>query len=292
MKKLVKWAAIGVVALLALLAIIVAIMIVMSKGRLNHAFKVEGEDVVVPTDADSITEGQRLFGARGCAECHSADGTGRVIVDAPPFRFEAANITLVAKSWSTKDFERAIRHGVSPAGKAYVLMPGWEYHPMPDAELGKIIAYVRTLEPKGEVRAPSEIRTIGHILHTLRAGELIQAEDVVGKQHVPATLGTPAYGEYLSRSCTGCHGRTFSGGPIPGAPESELGLPANITPTGIGTWTEADFATLLRTGRRPNGTSVNPKFMPIGAFKHFTEVEVHDLYSYLHSIPGKPTGQR
>ncbi len=30
---------------------------------------------------------------------------------------------------------------------------------------------------------------------------------------------------------------------------------ANLTPVGIGGWTEADFKTAIRDGRRPNGTT-------------------------------------
>lgn len=73
-------------------------------------------------------------------------------------------------------------------------------------------------------------------------------------------------GAYLARAgdCVACHtgpgGKPFAGGlPI----ESDLGriVTTNITPdkqTGIGNYTEAQFAAALRQGRRADGTNLYP----------------------------------
>ena len=74
-----------------------------------------------------------------------------------------------------------------------------------------------------------------------------------------------AYGAYLVRGCTGCHGDGLSGGPIPGAPPSTP-VPLNLTPheTGLAAWTYEDFDKLLTQGVRKSGKKLDP-FMPVEA---------------------------
>ena len=60
-------------------------------------------------------------------------------------------------------------------------------------------------------------------------------------------------GKYLmsSAGCHACHGAQLTGGagPPPGG--------SNITPVGIGGWSERDFVVALRTHRRPNGSAID-----------------------------------
>jgi hypothetical protein len=62
---------------------------------------------------------------------------------------------------------------------------------------------------------------------------------------------------------------------------------ANLTPdeTGLGTWTFETFKQAIRTGRHMGrGRPILPP-MPYPMYKHFTDEEMHAVYTYLQSIP-------
>lgn len=100
-----------------------------------------------------------------------------------------------------------------------------------------------------------------------------------------------ARGKYvaITGDCMPCHtvpGQApFSGGRVI---ETPFGLvaSANITPdkdTGIGAWSEADFASALRHGKSPNG-HLYPA-MPYPSFTRMTDEDVQALFTYLSSLP-------
>jgi mono/diheme cytochrome c family protein len=102
---------------------------------------------------------------------------------------------------------------------------------------------------------------------------------------------TPAYGKYLASvsGCHGCHGFGLSGGPVAGPPG--LPLAANLTPTGLGGWTESDFVRAMREGRRPDGRELDP-FMPWRNFAAMTDTELAALWAYLRSAAPRKTGNK
>jgi hypothetical protein len=67
---------------------------------------------------------------------------------------------------------------------------------------------------------------------------------------------------------------------------------ANITPEGIGTWTEADFFKALREGMRPNGTAIDSTVMPIRLTREMTDQETKAIYMFLKTVPPKASGGR
>ena len=77
---------------------------------------------------------------------------------------------------------------------------------------------------------------------------------------------------------------------MPGAPP-DFPPATNITPTGIGTWTEAQFMQAMRTGVRPNGTPIDP-FMPWSYVGQLTDDELKALWTFLKSVPAKDSGLR
>ena len=90
--------------------------------------------------------------------------------------------------------------------------------------------------------------------------------------------------------CTGCHGPTLSGGHIPGTPPSWKPA-SNLTPRGIGSWTEADFTRALREGVRPNGTPIDT-LMPWRLTRQMSDDEIRGLYAFLKTVPAKEFGGR
>jgi hypothetical protein len=176
-------------------------------------------------------------------------------------------------------------------------MPSQEFNGINDADLGAIIAYLKSL-PAVENELPAN--RLGPLGRALMVGQVIPvlaAEVIDHEARRPAAI-TPAvtieYGAYLAQTCKGCHGEGLSGGPIPGVP-SEPPFPANLTPdmeTGLGQWTEADFVRALRTGQRPDQTAINPKAMPWPVLGQMTDTELSALWLYLQSVPAKSHGNR
>jgi mono/diheme cytochrome c family protein len=100
----------------------------------------------------------------------------------------------------------------------------------------------------------------------------------------PAPAATAAYGEHLATTagCRACHRSDLSGGagPAPGG--------ANLTPGGdMKGWTDRDFMRAIRTGTRPDGTTLASS-MPRD-FGDMTDLELQAIWLYLQGVPPKRT---
>jgi mono/diheme cytochrome c family protein len=175
-------------------------------------------------------------------------------------------------------------------------MASEDYVTMSDADLGAIIAWARQL-PAVDRELPS-----------MRIGPVIRVMNALGKLPLPApaiaemparyasaapVVGpTAEYGKYLANvgGCTGCHGPGLSGGKIPGGPP-DWKPASNITPEGIGSWTEADFRRALREGKRPGGVPIDT-LMPWRLAREMDDVEIGALHAYLRTVPARPFGNR
>jgi len=301
--KIVKWLGFGLAGLLAVLVATLVGTRIVSESKLGARFEVRPFAApALPDDEAALAEGRRLFAARGCAECHGEDGGGRTVIDDPVLgRVAGANITRgkggLAAGFGDADFVRAVRHCVKPDGSAVRMMPCIETRLVPDAELAAILAHVKRLPPVDREITAIELRPVGHALHAFGVLDLVHAAQIDFDAPIPAApepAPTAAYGERLAQiQCIGCHGEGLSGGPLPGAPPG-LPVPSNITPddaTGIGQWSQQHFVQLLRTGRRPDGTAVDP-FMPWQTYRHMNETEIAALWAYLRSRPARPFGNR
>jgi mono/diheme cytochrome c family protein len=173
-------------------------------------------------------------------------------------------------------------------------MPSQDIGWLPDDDVVAIISYMRSVPNAGRPDGSTEIRTFGKVLDRREQVVLDVARriDHSKVEQVPAKTPTPAYGAFLSRQCAGCHGERLSGGPIPGAPSS-IPVPRNLTPdpTGLANWTFEDFDSVMRTAVRKDGSKLDP-FMPIEAWSHFDDVEMHALWAYLRTLAPTPFGNR
>lgn len=294
-----KKVGVGIGAVVGTLAILVGSLVGVAScawsGRLEATYTTADHDFEIPelTDANRA-EAQRLYLVRGCGECHGADGAGRVMVDAPPFLLAPSNITGVMRSLSANELHKLIRRGIRPDGHPVFFMPSHEYARMPDEELGLITAYVRSLDQSSATPPASELRALGRVLLLVGAVEdtLIAAEMI--DQSAPFDpASVDELGEYLATGCRGCHGATLAGGAIPGAPESEVGIPANLTPheEGLAGWSQEEFTRAMREGTTPERT-LNPDFMPTRIYEHLTDDEVGALWAYLQTVEARPFGDR
>lgn len=300
MRKFFKWFGIVLGGLVGLVMLAAIAIYARTEYRLNKTYDITVESVVIPTDAAAIERGQHIAVIRFCAECHGADLSGRVFLDDPIIgRIVTKNLTSgkggVGGELSDTDWVRAIRHGVRPDGKPLLIMPAGEFYNLSDADLGAVIAYVKSLPPVDNELPSNEIGPLFRVAMTFMDVVIIPAEiiDHTSVRPIAPEVGvTVEYGKYLAITCTGCHGPGFSGGPIPLAPP-EFPPALNLTPGGeLQGWTEAMFINTLRTGVTPSGHQFNNKYMPWTQLGQMSDDELKAVFLFLRSLPAKEQGNR
>ena len=298
-----KWlrrAGLALAGLLVLLVLAAGAGYGASARRLNRTYRAPAESLSIPTDSASLARGKHLATAIGkCVACHGDDLSGKMFIDDPALgRVAATNLTRgeggIGDSVSALDLERAIRHGIRHDGRSVMIMPAEDWREMSDADVGALIAYIRQVEPVNKVLPSTSLGPVGRALLVGNVLPLLKAELVAEATHPRAAAAGPTaeYGRYLADigGCTGCHGAGLSGGRLPGTP-AEFKPAANITPAGIGHWTEADFVRALRTGTRPDGSPIDRE-MPWELTRLMTDEEIGALYAFLRTVPPKPYGNR
>ena len=292
-----RWLGRVAVVVLGLLAAGAAGIYGLSERKLRARFAVPEHRLVVSEDAATVARGEHVATVRGCVDCHGPGFVGNTILDQPMIgRVAGPNLTLGGRGadLEARDWDRAVRHSVRPDCKPLVFMPSHEFTVLTDEDLGAIVAYARSVPPVRRAAPSTYAGPMLRLMYVAGKLELLAANEIDhARAHEPRLTAEPtvAYGKYLASGCTGCHGEGLSGGKIPGAPP-EWGPAANITPAGIGKWSATDFATALRTGRRPDGSAIDSTLMPIRLLRHMDDVELTALYAYLRTVPAREYGNR
>lgn len=246
-----------------------------------------------PFDASigDATEGARLSVLYGCADCHTPDLGGKLLIDGMPFaRVPAPNLTAGAPggAFTDDEFERAVRHGIGRDGRKLFVMPSAEYTYLSDQDVADILAWIRS-QPAVERELPT--RAFGPVGRTMVAlGKVPLQSDMIAADPDARHLERPAdddpmqLGHYYTRLCTGCHGLDLAG-----APPIEPGAPAgpNLTPGGnLRNWTLEEFRAMFATGRTPEGKQLNP-VMPWAVIGTARPHELEAIWTYLRSLPAE-----
>ena len=291
---------VALVVVVVFLGCVAAWVTLASSRRINTTYDISATAITLPTATESIAEGKRLLTIRGCRECHGDDLGGRYpLKDTPVGSYYGGNLTRgkggLTAEYTDAKIARAIRHCVNQKGAPLLFMPCSDYESMSDRDAAMIIAYMRSAQPVDRTNEPNTVTFLAKALFLAGKFPLLEVETINhNKKHAwPDAGATVEYGEYLIKTCSGCHGTGLSGGPMPGVPP-EIGIPSNITPektTGIGAWTYEQFDTAVRKGIRPSGAAIN-KFMPTRYFADFTNDEVKALWLYLQNTPPKAFGNR
>jgi cytochrome c553 len=283
MKRMLKWTAIGLGALIGLICVLASALIATSAIRQLKTYHVPADQLVLHAAPDRA-RGEHLATTMGCTACHGHDLGGTVLFDNFPMgRFTARNISRggVGAEFTTADYVRAIRYGVVPTGRSLVFMPSDAFEHLSDADLASIIDYVQSMPAVSPSLPPTRIGPLARILHATAHFPLLSAEETEpdASHTMPAPSDTVAYGQYLANSagCTGCHGRTLAGNAAPGPPNLTRGGPTAA-------WTEADFLHALHDGKRPDGTGLSDN-MPWKVFGHMTDAELISIWRFLRSVP-------
>jgi mono/diheme cytochrome c family protein len=275
-------------------------------------YPVEKIDVKVESTPERVARGAKLATLL-CATCHlnptTGALTGKRMLDAPKEFGEifSRNITQhpdkgIGK-WSDADIVYLLRTGVRPDGQYY---PPWmaKLPHMSDEDLASIVAFLRSNDPRV---APANVDPPG----VTRPSFLSKLLSHVAFKKMPypdhAIVAPPKsdkveYGKYvvMGLDCFSCHSADFKtndfqnpdksvgylggGNPVLGL-DGKAVPSANLTSddaTGIGKWSEAEFARAVREGVRPDGHVLRYPMVPMASLD---DEEVSAIYAYLRSIP-------
>ena len=302
MKKSVKIVVASLAGLVVVVAAAAGVVSRLAERKLHRSVELPPIQAKFGSADGQLEHGEYLFKSRGCMECHGADGAGHVVIDDKDSGFfvRAPNITAggasPARSYTDTDWIRTLRHGVKPSGEPVLIMPSEEYARMTNADLGAIVAYVRSLPPAAGGAAQFSPWPL-----PIKAAYLFGAiKDAAEKidHAAPAPEAVPdellARGQYVAQGCTGCHGPHYSGGKIPGAPPAWPEA-ANLTAapdSAMAHYTSAEqFKSMLRTGKRPDGSTVSD-VMPFKSLAYMNDGEIDALFAFLKTVEARPFGQR
>lgn len=248
---------------------------------------------------ETRAEGRRLAKLYGCTSCHGADFRGLEYNDDPALvRNYAPNLTLIAARQSDAALAQAIRQGIRASdGRALWDMPSATFRTVSDAELGAVLAYLRSFPPGG---APTPRDAPGWrarlaILRGLMLEDDLRSASAARKsvqqpepelvalaaRFEPADAGPSlAQGRHIAMTvCSECHGSDLGGDAVEGGPDLAI----------AGAYGPEDFRRLMRTGVPPGGRDLG--IMAETAredLKVFTDREIDALHAYLAARAAMP----
>lgn len=272
-------------------------------------YKVQAPDLKITPDSARLAEGRRIV-MNECAECHRGpDGklSGDIWSNESDFgTIWSANLTQHPDAgigrYTDGELAYLLRTGIKRDGHA--AGPFMAFPLLADEDLASVIAFLRSdapeVQPSERNKPPRELPFLGKMFFNLIYKPLpYRPEPVVA----PDPSNQIAWGRYLATSkwkCSECHSASFEtnnpfepeksagfcgGGNLLEDKEKNTALSANITPdpeTGIGAWTEAQFAEAIRFGKRPDGRALSPIMPPMTVL---TDAEISALWAYLRTVP-------
>lgn len=281
MRHLLRRVGIAVVSLVGLAVIGYALVYGLSERILRRTYEAPAVALTIPTDPDSIREGRRLATIRGCFnDCHGKEAEGRVLFDDPKIaRIVAPNLTAAVRKYSDAQLAIIIRNGVRPDGRSVIVMPAEAFSGMTDADLSRIIAFLKSLPL---VPGPGPDVAVGPLGRLgLVTGKFKTVAQLIADTVPPPTAMTPEAqrGRYLAQTiCAECHGTSLRGAANPDFTSPDLRV--------VASYSSEAFTRLLRTGvalgeRKLGVMSERAR----NNLSHLTDSEIAALYSYLHAMP-------
>ncbi|GAB3224651.1 hypothetical protein GCM10027346_05040 [Hymenobacter seoulensis] len=297
-----------VVAVLLLLAAGVALFI-QTRGIPHYDVPALTPRTVASTPS-RVELGEKLV-LSTCADCHLNRETqslsGHELLDIPPEfgRVYAANITQDPNHgigrWTDAQLVTLLRTGIGPDGRYRVVMPSFAL--MSDEDVNSVIAFLRSDNALVKPNAtPSKEQEPSFLLKALTNSVMKPTPMPATEVKAPTAENAVAYGRYLvvgRYKCYDCHSKDFkTNNPMePEKSEGYLGggnrmlnlekqevVTRNITgdpETGIGNWTEEQFARSVKFGMSPKG----PLAYPMPKYSTLSDDEVHAIFAYLQSVP-------
>lgn len=268
-------------------------------------------DIDVKVTPERVAKGEKIASML-CIHCHSDENNrlvGHEIVDLPPEfgTIYSQNITKDPEkgigNWTDGELIYFLRTGLRKDGSyAPPYMP--KFPLVSDEDMKSIVAWLRSdaygVKPSKDEAPKSQPSLLTKFLSHIAFKPLPYPEAGVS---MPDTNDQLAWGKYLANgqyACFSCHSADFKtnndlepeksekfyggGNLLLDLQRNEI-KSLNITPdgeTGIGNWTEQDFITAMRTGKRKNGEQLRYPMIP---YTRLTDNELKAIYAYLRTIP-------
>jgi cytochrome c553 len=280
MKKFLKWMGFVVAGFTAIVLMALLYVYFVSERELRRTYTaLDAGTLAVPADAAAVAAGRRIAVLGGCMHCHGEKLNGGLVDDIPNLvRLVAPNISVALPQYTDAQLATLLRKGVKPDGQSAVFMPSEMFRHLGDEDLGRLMAYLRTVPVTREgVQEKTQVRILGRVL--LALGEVKTSASAI-QSLPPASTAFDAgdaisHGRYLTMSfCSECHGQSLEGF-----------APINAPPLAVVKgYPDADFAKLLHDGVAPGGRVL--KLMGPTAqvrFASFTTDEVAAIYAFLQS---------
>ncbi len=277
----------------------------------SNAISREGRQQVTLGTETELRLGERLTIA-ACGQCHFGDDgllSGKRMTDVPRIfgKIYSPNITSDSTfgigAWTYQNIRSFLRTGIKPNGKkANLIMP--RYHRMSDPDLNAIISFLKSgggASASSAEKTRTSKRSIPFRIAAL--AKEINSDDPVYTINKPDTLQSVVYGKYLVDDvlhCFNCHssgpagvnflqpdkskGYMGGGSKFPGLQKEKI-ISLNLTSdeeTGIGSYTKDDFHTVMKTGKRKNGSWIRYPMLP---YPTLTENDIKAIYTYLMTVP-------
>jgi cytochrome c553 len=247
-----------------------------SSWAMRKHYAVPASALLIPGDAASIAEGARMARIASCRDCHGMDGQGRVLFDVPMVgRVAPPALARAAATMTDAELVAAIRQGVHKDGTSLYVMPAHALSHLSDEDVGRIVAWIRTLEPNaGDSLATTQFGPGGRAM--LLAGKL-PAMAIAGDQ---APARAPAdRGKYIvDVGCLACHKLNE-----PGAMEDGGKVPPLATM--VAAYDPAALRHLLSTGEGMTKRDLGVmRVVGRDSFGALTDAEVAQVQAYLTKV--------
>jgi mono/diheme cytochrome c family protein len=251
-----------------------------SEARLHSFARPPAFRAPVSTDAATVARGEHLVWTRGCRGCHGAQLQGQQMWGYAV----APNLPAYVRAHDVAIFEAALRHGIAADGSAVYSMPSFGFKLLRDRDVADMYAYLRTMAvAQAELPAPSLPWPIRWDL--ARGSDQAIAGFLAGVPPLKRAEDPDpriARGEYTAMTtCIECHGLSLrADSPFPDENAPDLIV--------IAGYDEPTFTHLMRTGK-----AIGERELPMmsgvarGRFVHFTDEEVHDLYTFLSDMAAR-----
>lgn len=262
---------------------------------------------VSPANSELVNRGAYIARAADCMACHGEDYTGGTAIETPMGDIYSTNITPSKRygigDYTEKDLKNALQKGRAPTHMLYPAMPYPSYHGMKDEDIKALFAYLQTVPAVDEAPKQKTDLPFPFNIRALMLGWNFL--NVPSTENREGLSPTQQRGEYLVNNlehCGTCHtprNSTMGFDKEKYLSGAQLGhwYAPNITPdesSGIGSWSEQDIITYLRTGELDQRAYAGG---PMGeAVAHSTQYLTHEdlsaIASYLKAIPAVQTDDK
>jgi alcohol dehydrogenase (quinone), cytochrome c subunit len=292
-------------------------VLAIAMGNARHE-AAPAAQVSAPADAAVLARGEYVAKAADCAGCHTAPEGGAPFagglgMGSPFGTIKTSNITPDPRygigRYSLEDFDRAVRHGVAPGGKAlYPAMPYPEFSKMSDGDLHALYAYLMNrVAPVAKPNEPADVAFPFNQRWTLFGWQLAFMPHGGFRSHASSDVEWKR-GAYLVQSlghCGACHTPRGWGYQELGYDESasrfltggvnDHWFAANLTGdagSGLGRLSEMDIAHFLKTGHAGGNVAYGSMVEQIeDSTQYLSDADLLAVAHYLKSLPPQqPSG--